>query len=94
LRADHSNGEIFPSSNGGRGYFAGGGAGAAAGAVAAAGAGAEVPEVAGAGALAAAACGCAAGLIQQAWTRPLRLSGTLGSIALKKRTRQRKVAWT
>ena len=73
--------------------MAGGGAGAAAGAVAAAGAGA-VPDVAGAGVAAAAACGCAAGLIQQAWTRPLRLSGTLGSIALKKRTRQRKVAWT
>jgi len=61
---------------------------------AAAGASAEVPEVAGPGVAAAAACGCAAGLIQQAWTRPLRLSGTLGSIALKKRTRQRKVAWT
>ena len=73
--------------------MAGGGAGAAAGAVAAGGAGA-VPDVAGAGVAAAAACGCAAGLIQQAWTRALRLSGTLGSIALKKRTRQRKVAWT
>ena len=69
------------------------GAGGAPAGAAAAGAGAEVPEVVGAGA-AAAACGCAAGLIQHAWTRPLRLSGTLGSIALKKRTRQRKVAWT
>src|SRR5258706_5904642 len=79
---------------GGHDYWDGGGAGVAAGGPAAAGAGAEVPEVAGAGVAAAAACGCDAGLIQQAWTRPLRLSGTLGSMALKKRTRQRKVAWT
>lgn len=70
------------------------GAGGALAGAAAAGAGADVPEVVGAGVAAAAACGCAAGLIQHAWTRPLRLSGTLGSIALKKRTRQRKVAWT
>src|ERR1700736_2990538 len=69
---------------------AGGAAGAVAGG-AAVGAGAGVPAVAGA-AGAAAACGCAAGLTQQAWTRLLSVSATLGSIWLPKRVRQRNAA--
>src|SRR5690348_13866350 len=34
-----------------------------------------------------------AGLIQHAWTRPLRLSAALGSIELACKTRHRKVTW-
>ncbi len=53
------------------------------------------PAVVGAAGVAAAAvCGCALGLIQQAWTRLLSVSGTLGSIWPPKRVRQRNVAWT
>src|SRR5215471_846421 len=37
--------------------------------------------------------GCNDGLIQHAWTRPLRLSAALGSIVLACRTRQRNVTW-
>ena len=49
-----------------------------------------------AGAAAAAGAGGGAGLaglIQQACTRPLRLSGAFGSMLLPCRTRQRKDAW-
>lgn len=71
------------------GYLAGpAGAGGVAGAgcCAAAGAGAAGAAVAG-------GCGCADGLIQQAWTRPFRVSATFGSMVAPKRTTQRKVAW-
>ena len=62
----------------GRGYLACG-CGEVAGWGEADGAGAAEPDVVGAGA-AAAACGWADGLIQQAWTRSLKLFGTLSSI--------------
>ena len=44
-------------------------------------------------AAAAVCCGCAAGLIQQAWVRLFRLFGTLSSIWVRKRVRQRNAAW-
>src|SRR4051812_47707718 len=72
-------------------YLGASAAGAAAGAGAGAGAAAGAPA---AGCAAAAACGCAFGLIQQAWTRPSRVSATLGSIDPPKRVRQRNAAWT
>src|SRR5438045_1550664 len=68
-------------------YF---GASAAGAAGAGGGAAAGVP----AGGAEAAACGCALGLIQQAWTSPLKLDGTLGSINPPNLVRQRKAAWT
>ena len=70
-----------------RGYFvaAAGGAGVAGAAPCAGGVAA--------GALAVVAAGWTAGLIQQACTRPVRLSGAFGSNA-PKRVRQRKAAWT
>ena len=50
------------------------------------------------GAAAAAAALAAAagwvGLIQQAWTRPFRLSAAFGSMLLACKIRQRKAAWT
>ncbi len=39
------------------------------------------------------ATGCKAGLIQQAWTRPFKLSAAFGSMVLACKTRQRNVAW-
>lgn len=66
------------------GAAAAGGAAAGGGGGGAAGAG-----VAGA----AAAWGCADGLIQQAWTRPLRVSATFGSMVAPNRTTQRNAAW-
>src|SRR5258708_7068932 len=85
--------EISDRSGGGQDYFAGRGLAAGAGGVAAA-AGAGGGAEPGGGGAGGGACGCAAGLIQQAWTRLLRLSGTLGSISEKNRVRQRKAAWT
>src|SRR5947209_1025189 len=96
--AAFQTGRISDRSGKPRAYLAGAAAGdagdAAAGAAAAAPAvdGAAAPPAGGeAGCAAAAACGWALGLIQQAWTRPLRLSGALGSMA-PKRTRHLNVA--
>src|SRR4051794_26062418 len=77
---------IVPGAN--LNYF---GASAGGAAAAGAGAGAGVPTAGGAEA---AAWGCAFGLIQQAWTHPFRLDGTLGSINPPNRVRQRNAAWT